>query len=211
MEKSKNAIWFVLFLVLVQGAIELAVSIYSQNISLRLDAGHMFLDAVNLAVLLWMFVYAFRLDEAVIKKRESVVSLISAAVLIVFLLFTVISMTVVKMKTTHALSVYSHPEAVIVSVVGLIINIIVHFVLKQHDHHHGIKVLVLHNVADFVMSVIAAISTTLTYWTGNQYWDLFLGWIFILIFIAVPVRELIVNSCQVLNLRISNIFNIFKS
>ncbi len=199
MKKNQKLLW-ALCLGLVVLVAEFFGGIYAESLSLLSDAGHLFIDNVSLAVLTYMVINTTGVRD---ERKEVFMGLISAGLLICFLFLEVVPSAISKLQNLNNpnTSIMNVTVVSMVSVLGLITNIIVYFLLKGYDHsyHQGIESVIWHNLTDLGMSVIVIVAVGLTWWTGSKIWDPVLSLVFVGLLIGFPIQRLIVRYIRMLS------------
>lgn len=162
--------------VVIITAITMAVEIYfglsTKSMALLADGIHMgsHVFAIGLSWLAYIIVRRVTIKETYKGNSNKILSLsgYSSGLMLLIFAFVILSEAIQRF---YSPAVIQYKEAIIVAVIGLVVNIISAFIL-HHDHEHSdhnIKAAYLHVIADALTSVTAIIGLTAA-WYWNIPW-----------------------------------------
>ncbi len=191
LQKNSQKTKIVLLLSLLMMLVEVFYGFKTQSMALLSDGWHLAADTVALMIT----VLAYRLaDTPEWCKRFNfgggkIIPLggYTSALLLIGVVSTLGYESGVRLFTPHLIDVV---PAIVVTAVGLIVNIFSAFILREghhhhhhgdHDHHHhvhtdwNLRGAYLHIISDIVTSLFALLALTLTYYTGITWFDPLMG------------------------------------
>ena len=167
---EKNTTWVVILTVSMM-ALEISAGAIFGSLALLADGWHMGTHAAALGITLIAYIFARRLAQ---DRRYSfgtgkmgVLAGFSSAIVLLIVALLMAFEAVQRLITPHPIQ---YNEAILVAVVGLSVNLVSAFLLKDHDHHdheshdhghhedHNLKAAYLHVLADALTSVLAIIA-----------------------------------------------------
>lgn len=162
--------------VVIITAITMAVEIYfglsTKSMALLADGIHMgsHVFAIGLSWLAYIIVRRVTIKVTYKGNSNKILSLsgYSSGLMLLIFAFVILSEAIQRF---YSPAIIQYKEAIIVAVIGLVVNIISAFIL-HHDHEHSdhnIKAAYLHVIADALTSVTAIIGLTAA-WYWNIPW-----------------------------------------
>lgn len=164
--RGKPAFVVALIITLGYAGVELAGGLWSGSLALVSDAGHMFSDAVALA----LAAVAARLAQRPASLRHSYGW--ARAEVIGAMLNSLIMLGIIVMLVVEAVQRLLAPQPVIaggvvlIAFIGLVVNAVVAFVLSRGERNLNARAALLHVLGDLVSSVAALIAGAVIWATG---------------------------------------------
>lgn len=171
--KEAKTMWVVLLSAVIM-VVEIIFGITTNSIALLTDGIHMgsHVLAIGLSWLAYVFVRRLSKKESFKGNSEKILSLSGYTSGFMLLLFSVIILFEAIMRFFNPLEI-NYKEALIVAVIGLVVNIASAFLL-HHDHEdsdHNIRAAYLHVLADALTSLAAIFGLIAAMIWGITYLD----------------------------------------
>ena len=195
LKRRKTAL--VLLISLITMILEIVFGYITHSVALLSDGWHMASHVVAIGAS-WL-AYHFVLRK---RSRGKTVDTAKALTIVGFLnalALAIIAITVViecVSRLNEPVSIH-YQEAILVSVIGLIVNLVSVKILHHHEEHsdHNIKAAYLHVLADVLTSSLALIALVVGYFTGLSNIDTIVG-IFGSLVILNWSRQIIIRSIK---------------
>ena len=161
---------WVVVLTAVTMVVEITFGISTKSMALLADGIHMgsHVLAIGLSWVAYIFVRRLTLNDKFTGNTGKILSLSGYSSGLLLLIFAIIIMAEAVKRFYNPVNI-NYREAILVAVIGLLVNIASAFLLrhKHEDSDHNIRAAYLHVVADALTSVTAIIGLT-----GAMIWDL---------------------------------------
>ena len=178
-ERNERRTWFVIALTSVMMVVEIAAGTIYGSMALVADGWHMSTHAA--AMLIAALAYLFARRNAKNPRftfgtgKVGDLAAFASAIILALVALLIGWESVVRLANPVPIS---FPQAIVVAVIGLIVNLVSAWLLREdHDHHHGhhgrdqnLRAAYLHVLADALTSVLAIIALI----AGSVY-----GWIWL--------------------------------
>lgn len=194
---KKNYIFYAVFFTFAFGIIEALSGWWSGSLTLLSDAGHMWVDALALALAALASWLARRPTTAKhtygFGRAEVIVAWLSS-ILLVVLIIKILTEAVNRLYTPHYVA---GTTVIIVAVIGLIINVLTAWILHKGEKTLNTRAALLHVLSDLLGSVAVLVSGVIIYFTNWTQIDPILS-IFVCILILISTIRLLRESLLVL-------------
>jgi len=170
-EEGERNTWRVIGLTLVVMIAEVAAGIAFGSMALLADGWHMGTHVAALGITVFAYAYARRhTDDPRYTFGTGKVGVLGGFASAVALAIVALLMAVESVQRLFASRVIQFNEAIIVAVLGLIVNLVCAYMLRGHDHHahdgeseashhdHNLRAAYLHVLADAMTSVLAIVA-----------------------------------------------------
>jgi cobalt-zinc-cadmium efflux system protein len=196
-ELTRNALILSLILAFIFAGIEAFAGWWSQSLALLSDAGHMFSDALALALAAfaaWIARKPPSLQHSYGLGRAEILGAWISSLLVLIVGIYVITQAIQRF---HYPANVSGGIVIIVGFIGVIVNIAIAWILTHGEQSLNVRAAILHVMGDLLGSVAALISGAVIYYTHWTPIDPILS-IFISVLILVSSFRLLRESLLVL-------------
>ncbi|MCB0308113.1 MAG: cation transporter [Bdellovibrionales bacterium] len=177
--------------------VEIVGSFLSHSLALASDAGHMFID---LAALLLVLVSAYLSQRPAPPQKtygyyrlEILAAFLNGGFLL-FIAFEILRSAFSRFSTPPEI----HVDIMLsISLMGLLINLICMFLLKDHHHHLGARSAYYHVMSDFLSSIGAIFAAFVIAWKNWLWMDPLIS-VVIALLILWNAKSLIFESAEIL-------------
>lgn len=165
---TKNVLILALIIAVIFAIIEAVAGWYSSSLALLSDAGHMFSDALALAlaaVAAWISKKPPSQQHTYgLGRAEIIGAWISSLLVLIVAIFVIIE----SIRRLHEPTNVSGGVVMVVASIGLLINLLIAWILSHGEENLNVKAAILHVMSDLLGSVAALISGAVIYfihWT----------------------------------------------
>ena len=166
LDQGKPAFVASLTITLVYAAIELAGGLWSNSLALVSDAGHMFSDALALAlaaVAVWLAQRPVGLRHSYGWARAEVIGAMLSSLLMLAIIVVLVVEAVQRLLEPRPVIAGG---VIVIAFIGLLVNGVVVFMLGRSQHSLNARAALIHVMSDLVSSVAALIAGAVIYATG---------------------------------------------
>lgn len=194
---TQNVLIVSLVMAFLFAGVEAAAGWWSNSLALLSDAGHMFSDALALALAAfaaWVARKPPSLQHSYGLGRAEILGAWASSLLV---LFVAIFVVVEAIRRIHEPASVSGGTVMLVAFLGLIVNIVIAWILTHGEQSLNVRAAILHVMGDLLGSVAALISGAVIYYTHWVLIDPILS-IFISVLIVISSFRLLRESLLVL-------------
>lgn len=159
---SENKVKIIFWLTTIIMVLEIGAGTWSGSMALLADGWHM--GTHSAAFLITIFVYAYakkHADNRDFSFGTGKVNYLGGFASAVALAVVALMMIIESIQRLIEPQVIHFNEAIIVAIIGLVVNVVSVFILHDHDHHghdHNMKAAYFHVLADTLTSLLAIVA-----------------------------------------------------